>query len=74
MLMVLGFGQQIEKVGSIYYLVFYSFLTAFPLLYLIFNLPFFSTLVYLNIVASFEFIILFSLGFLIKFPVYFLHF
>jgi len=45
-----------------------------PFIYIIFNLNFIYTLVYLDRFLSKEYIFLFSIGFLIKFPVYFLHF
>jgi NADH:ubiquinone oxidoreductase subunit 4 (subunit M) len=72
--LILGYGLQIEKIGASYYLVFYSIFTIFPFIYIFVNLNYFNSLVYVDYLLSYEFILFFSIGFLIKFPVYYLHF
>ena len=73
-LIVLGYGYQVEKIGAIYYLIFYSFFTFFPFLFIYFLYDFFFILLYFDFYVSFEFFFILIFGFLIKFPVYFLHF
>jgi NADH:ubiquinone oxidoreductase subunit 4 (subunit M) len=73
-LIVLGYGYQVEKIGSVYYLIFYSFFTFFPFLFIYFLYDFFIILVYFDFYVSFEFFFILIFGFLIKFPIYFLHF
>lgn len=76
-LMTLVYGIQVEKFGSVYYLVFYSFLTGLPflvlLLYLIRENCFFGLVFFECKLSSFYCLLLVSC-FLIKFPVYFLHY
>lgn len=75
--MTLVYGIQVEKFGSVYYLVFYSFLTGLPflvlLLYLIRENCFFGLVFFECKLSSFYCLLLVSC-FLIKFPVYFLHY
>lgn len=76
-LMTLFYGVQVEKVSSVFYLLFYSFLTGLPFfLFLLFFFVFVFdfNLVYLDFKLNCFFSVLVSLSFLIKFPVYFLHF
>jgi NADH:ubiquinone oxidoreductase subunit 4 (subunit M) len=73
-LMVLGYGIQIEKVNSLNYLIFYSMLTSFPFLLAYLRLDLEFILVYMDFVISEEVLLFFILGFLIKFPIYFLHY
>jgi NADH-ubiquinone oxidoreductase chain 4 len=73
-LLVLGYGYQVEKISAIYYLIFYSFFTFFPFLFFYFFFDYFLVLVYFNFFVSPEFFFILIFGFLIKFPVYFLHF
>lgn len=76
-LITLIYGVQVEKFNAIYYLVFYRFLTGLPflviLLYLIRENYFFG-LVFFECKLSSFYCLLVVLCFLIKFPVYFLHF
>lgn len=76
-LMSLVYGVQIEKFNSVYYLVFYSFLTGLPflvfLLYLV-RESYFYGLVYFDFKLSGFFNLIVFMCFLMKFPVYFLHF
>jgi NADH-quinone oxidoreductase subunit M len=72
--MVLGYGIQIEKVGSLNYLVFYSILSTFPFLYVYLILEFRISVVYFDLIISDEYLLFFVLGFLMKFPVYFFHY
>lgn len=70
---ILGYGAQIEKINSSYYLLFYAAFCSFPFLfiYIIYNLD--LSFVYFDKVISWELVFFLLLGFLIKFPVYFLH-
>lgn len=72
-MMILGYGAQIEKINSSYYLLFYASFCSFPFLYvyIIYNLD--LSFVYFDKILSWELIFFLVLGFLIKFPVYFLH-
>lgn len=72
-IIILGYGSQIEKINSFYYLLFYASFCSFPFLFLYFQYDLRFTLVYLDKVLSWELFFLLSLGFIIKFPVYFLH-
>jgi NADH-ubiquinone oxidoreductase chain 4 len=73
-LMVLGYGIQIEKMRSLNYLVFYSMLSTFPFLYAYLRLEVGLYVVYLDFIVSEEFLLFFVLGFIIKFPIYFFHY
>lgn len=70
--MLLGFGAQVEKVGASFYLLFYSFFCSFPFLVVLFSVGGRSFVIF-NFVFSWEFCLLCSLLFLMKFPLYFLH-
>lgn len=74
LLMVLGFGSQIEKINSCYYLLFYSIITSFPFIYVFFSFYSFFSFVYLDYFLSWEFLFFLSLRFFIKIPLYFLHY
>ena len=71
-LMILGFGSQVEKVGAAFYLLFYSCLCSLPFLVVLFSVGFSHPPVFLFF-FSWEFCLFSSLLFLIKFPLYFLH-
>jgi NADH-ubiquinone oxidoreductase chain 4 len=73
-LMVLGYGMQIEKMRSLNYLIFYSILSTFPFLFVYLRLNLRLCIVYLDLVVSREFLLFFILGFLMKFPIYFFHY
>lgn len=73
LVMILGFGSQIEKINSSYYLLFYAAICSFPFLFIYFYSNFFLTIVYFDFFLSWEFLFILSLTFMIKFPVYFLH-
>jgi hypothetical protein len=47
-IMVLGFGNQIEKVGAAYYLFFYSFFCSVPFILILFNLDYFFFFLYFD--------------------------
>lgn len=72
-IIILGYGSQIEKINSSYYLIFYAAFCSFPFLivYFYYNLNY--SLVYFDNLLSYELIFILTLGFIIKFPVYFLH-
>nr|QRZ60661.1 NADH dehydrogenase subunit 4 [Spirocerca lupi] len=71
---LLGFGRQVEKIGACYYLIFYTLFFGFPYLFIYSSMMFFFNFVYYNFFMSYEFVLLLSLCFLVKFPVYFFHF
>jgi len=73
LLMIVGFGGQVEKVGSSFYLLFYASFCSFPFLYVYLNCLFFFGFNYFFFIVSWEFLFFLSLCFLIKFPAYFLH-
>jgi NADH:ubiquinone oxidoreductase subunit 4 (subunit M) len=73
-LIVLGYGIQIEKINSLNYLIFYSILTTFPFLFVYISLDVGMYLVYIDFLVSDEFLLFFVLGFLMKFPIYFFHY
>lgn len=73
LVIILGYGSQIEKINSSYYLIFYAALCSFPFLFVYFKRFFFISLVYFDFNLSWEMVFVLSLRFMIKFPVYFLH-
>nr|WAX01704.1 NADH dehydrogenase subunit 4 [Philometra sp. HZ-2022] len=73
LIMVLGFGSQVEKVGAGYYLLLYTVLCSFPFLFIIMNLGLSLSVAYSSLFLSWEVTIILCLCFLVKFPVYFLH-
>lgn len=73
LVIILGYGSQIEKINSSYYLIFYAALCSFPFLFVYFERFFFISLVYFDFNLSWEMVFVLSLRFMIKFPVYFLH-
>lgn len=73
LVMLLGFGSQVEKVGAGYYLVFYTVFCSSPFLILYYFSYMYLNFVYFDCLFSVEFVFLLSLCFLVKFPVYFLH-
>ena len=73
LVIILGYGSQIEKINSSYYLIFYAALCSFPFLFVYFKMFFFISLVYFDFNLSWEMVFVLSLRFMIKFPVYFLH-
>lgn len=48
LIMILGFGSQIEKINSSYYLLFYAAICSFPFLFIYFYRGFLITLVYFD--------------------------
>lgn len=72
-LMILGYGSQIEKINSSYYLMFYASFCSFPYLFIYFYYDLSFQFVYFVKYLSWELILFLTLGFIIKFPVYFLH-
>nr|YP_006702548.1 NADH dehydrogenase subunit 4 [Angiostrongylus vasorum]AFP58679.1 NADH dehydrogenase subunit 4 [Angiostrongylus vasorum] len=73
LVMILGFGLQIEKIGSSYYLLFYTTFCSLPFLYVYYKSFFFMSYNYFDFFLSWELLVVLSLCFLVKFPVYFLH-
>lgn len=73
-MIILGYGAQIEKISSSFYLFFYSSVCSLPFLLVLFNLNYFFFFVFLDSFVCWEFFFFVCLFFLIKFPVYFLHF
>nr|YP_007183183.1 NADH dehydrogenase subunit 4 [Dictyocaulus eckerti]AFV32102.1 NADH dehydrogenase subunit 4 [Dictyocaulus eckerti] len=73
LLMIMGFGYQIEKINSLYYLLFYSIICSLPFFYVYYNVYFFLGFVILYFFVSWEFFFMLSLMFMMKFPVFFFH-
>nr|YP_008145672.1 NADH dehydrogenase subunit 4 [Ascaridia columbae]AGI96025.1 NADH dehydrogenase subunit 4 [Ascaridia columbae] len=71
--MILGYGSQIEKINSAYYLLFYAAVCSFPFLFIYFKSLFLMNFVYFDFVFSWEMVFVLSLSFMMKFPVFFLH-
>lgn len=72
--LILVFGYQIEKINSSYYLIFYTFFCSFRYLIIFFNIDLMINKFLFDFFLSWEFFFLFSVVFLIKFPIYFLHY
>nr|ALD62333.1 NADH dehydrogenase subunit 4 [Angiostrongylus cantonensis] len=73
LVMILGFGLQIEKIGSSYYLLFYTVFCSLPFLYVYYKSFFYFSYNYFDFFLSWEMMFILSLSFMVKFPVYFLH-
>lgn len=73
LIIILGFGSQIEKINSSYYLLFYAALCSFPFLFIYFSNFIFLVPGYFDFFISWEFVFILSLTFIMKFPIYFLH-
>nr|YP_009388748.1 NADH dehydrogenase subunit 4 [Ancylostoma ceylanicum]ARU77173.1 NADH dehydrogenase subunit 4 [Ancylostoma ceylanicum] len=73
LIMILGYGSQIEKINSGYYLLFYAAICSFPFLFIYYKSMFMFTFCYFDFVISWELFFILSLSFMMKFPVYFLH-
>jgi len=73
LLMILGYGAQIEKIRSSYYLMFYATFCSFPFLFVYFYYESTLAFAYFESNVSWELGFLLTLCFIIKFPVYFLH-
>lgn len=73
LVMILGYGYQIEKLGAFNYLLIYTVLCSMPFLFVYFSLDWNFILVYFDSVLSWELVFVISLTFLMKFPVFFLH-
>lgn len=73
LVMVLGFGNQIEKVNSGYYLIFYVSFCSFPFIFVYFLSDIYFIICYFDFFLSWEIMFLLSLSFLVKFPVYLFH-
>lgn len=73
LVIILGYGSQIEKINSAYYLIFYAAFCSMPFLFVYFKSSLFISLVYFDFNLSWEIVFILSLSFMMKFPVYFLH-
>nr|YP_004927939.1 NADH dehydrogenase subunit 4 [Wellcomia siamensis]ACV96775.1 NADH dehydrogenase subunit 4 [Wellcomia siamensis] len=73
LIMILGYGFQIEKISAFYYLGFYTFLCSSPFLYVYFCSNFFLFYAYYDVVVSYEMLLFLTFCFLVKIPVYFFH-
>jgi len=73
LLIILGFGRQIEKINSSYYLLFYAAFCSFPFLFIYFNTEVGFFITYYNCIISWEIFFILRMIFIIKFPIYFLH-
>nr|UDL72606.1 NADH dehydrogenase subunit 4 [Paramacropostrongylus typicus] len=73
LIMILGYGSQIEKVNSGYYLLFYAAICSFPFLFIYYKSMFLFTTCYFDFNMTWELFFILSLSFMMKFPVYFLH-
>lgn len=73
LVIILGYGSQIEKINSSYYLIFYAAFCSFPFLFVYFKSDFSLVFSYFDFFISWEIFFILSLRFIIKFPIYFLH-
>lgn len=73
LVIILGYGIQIEKINSGYYLLFYAAVCSFPFLFIYYKRIFIFSYCYFDFVITWELFFILSLSFIIKFPVYFLH-
>nr|AHA52619.1 NADH dehydrogenase subunit 4 [Chabertia ovina] len=73
LVMILGYGSQIEKINSGYYLLFYAAVCSFPFLFIYFKSQFYFSMCYFDFVMTWEMFFILTLSFMMKFPVYFLH-
>jgi len=73
LVIILGFGSQIEKVNSGYYLIFYASFCSFPFLFIYYYRGLLLRFCYFEQFLCWEMVFVLSLRFIIKFPVYFLH-
>nr|YP_010519775.1 NADH dehydrogenase subunit 4 [Macroponema beveridgei]UXP34552.1 NADH dehydrogenase subunit 4 [Macroponema beveridgei] len=73
LVMILGYGSQIEKINSGYYLLFYAAICSFPFLFIYYKSSFMFTVCYFDFVMTWELFFVLTLSFMMKFPVYFLH-
>nr|YP_009383849.1 NADH dehydrogenase subunit 4 [Poteriostomum imparidentatum]ARS44151.1 NADH dehydrogenase subunit 4 [Poteriostomum imparidentatum] len=73
LIMILGYGSQIEKINSSYYLLFYAAICSFPFLFIYYKSMFMFSVCYFDFNISWELFFILSLSFMMKFPVYFLH-
>lgn len=73
LVIILGYGTQIEKINSSYYLIFYAAFCSFPFLFVYYNTNFLIVFSYYDIIISWEVFFILTLRFMIKFPIYFLH-
>jgi NADH:ubiquinone oxidoreductase subunit 4 (subunit M) len=72
LLIILGYGSQIEKINSSYYLVFYTFFCSLPFFFFYYNL-FFIMINFFDLFVTWEMILILVLIFIVKFPLYFFH-
>nr|WVH37132.1 NADH dehydrogenase subunit 4 [Physaloptera clausa] len=70
---ILGYGCQVEKIGASYYLVFYTFFFSFPYLFIYSRVCDFFDFIYFDFFLGFEYTLVLSFCFLVKFPIYFFH-
>lgn len=73
LVIILGYGSQIEKINSSYYLIFYAAFCSFPFLFIYFTRNFNLVFSYFDFFISWEIFFILRLSFIIKFPIYFLH-
>lgn len=73
LVIILGYGSQIEKINSGYYLLFYAAICSFPFLFIYYKSIFVFTICYFDFIITWELFFILTLRFIIKFPVYFLH-
>nr|BCD52217.1 NADH dehydrogenase subunit 4 [Strongyloides procyonis] len=72
-ILILGYGYQIEKVNSFFYLVFYTVFFSLPYLFVYFNLGNSFVYGYFDGFISWEMMFIISMAFMVKFPVFFFH-
>lgn len=73
-IIILGYGYQIEKINSSFYLLFFTLICSIPFFFILFNLDLNKNLIFFRTFFSWELEFLFSILFILKFPIYFLHF
>nr|BAV78627.1 NADH dehydrogenase subunit 4 [Bursaphelenchus xylophilus] len=74
LLMLLGYGYQIEKINAAYFLFIFTMFFSMPFFFFLFNIDFTLMTFFFYNFYSWELFLFLSLMFMLKFPVYFLHF
>nr|UFQ24450.1 NADH dehydrogenase subunit 4 [Pingus sinensis] len=73
LIMILGYGSQVEKVGAGFYLLTYTIFCSLPFLLIYFQSGAYWGLSYFDVLLSWEVALFLCLSFMVKLPVYFLH-
>nr|YP_007890351.1 NADH dehydrogenase subunit 4 [Bursaphelenchus mucronatus]ACZ57371.1 NADH dehydrogenase subunit 4 [Bursaphelenchus mucronatus] len=74
LLMLLGYGYQIEKINAAYFLFIFTMFFSMPFFFFFINNWFYFDNFFFDFFYSWELFFFLTLMFMLKFPVYFLHF